>query len=177
MNLANKLTIIRMILVPIYAVIFLYTDWSILALALFVIAALTDLADGYIARQYSMITTLGKFIDPLADKLLTLTAFVLFTYFGLINPLLVIIIIARELIISVFRAVAASKQVVIAAGNYGKLKTVLQISAIVMIHLYVIMGRSPDIIYWLVVAAMVAMTVISGADYIYRNRQVLDEEQ
>lgn len=176
MNLANKLTLIRMVLVPIYALVFLYTDWSILALALFVLAALTDAADGYVARHYHMITDLGKFMDPLADKVLTLTAFVLFTHFGLINPLLVIIIIAREVIISVFRAVAASKQVVIAAGNYGKFKTVLQVSTIIMVHLYLIMGRQPDILYWLVIAVMVAMTVISGTDYIYRNRQVLDEQ-
>lgn len=177
MNLANKLTVIRMILVPIYAIVFLYTDWTLLALALFILAALTDAADGYVARQYQMITDLGKFMDPLADKLLTLTAFVLFTYMGLINPLLVIIIIAREVIISVFRAVAASKQVVIAAGNYGKFKTVLQILSIIMVHLYLIIERSPDVLYWLVIAIMVAMTVISGTDYIYRNRSVLEESE
>lgn len=176
MNLANKLTVIRMILVPVYAIVFLYTDFSVLALALFILAALTDAADGYVARQYQMITNLGKFLDPLADKILTLTAFVMFTYTGLINPLLVIIIIAREVIISVFRAVAASMQVVIAASSYGKIKTILQISSIIMVHLYIILKRPADIIYWLVIAAMVAMTVISGADYIYRNREVLEEE-
>lgn len=175
MNLANRLTILRMILVPVYALIFLYTDWYVIALALFVVAAITDFVDGYIARKYHMITNLGKFMDPLADKILTLTAFVLFTHFGLMNPLFVIIIIAREIIISVFRAVAASKQIVIAAGPYGKFKTVLQIASIILIHLYIIIGRDFDIFYWIIIIAMVVLTVVSGFDYIYRNRQVLSE--
>lgn len=175
MNLANRLTVLRMILVPIYALVFLYTDWDILALALFIVAAITDFVDGYVARHYHMITNLGKFMDPLADKILTLTAFVLFTSMGYLNPLFVIIIIAREVIISVFRAVAASKQIVIAAGSYGKFKTVLQIMSIILIHLYQIFGRPIDAIYWIVVGLMVLMTVISGWDYVYRNRQVLSE--
>lgn len=175
MNLANQLTILRMILVPVYALVFLYTYWDILALVLFVIAAITDFVDGFVARKYQMITNLGKFLDPLADKLLTLTAFVLFTSMGLLNPLFVIIIIAREVIISVFRAVAASKQIVIAAGPYGKFKTVLQIASIIMIHGYIILQRPFDALYWIVIVLMVLLTVISGWDYIYRNRQVLSE--
>lgn len=175
MNLANKLTLSRILLVPVYALVFLYTDWKVAALLLFIGAALTDWVDGYVARNYKMVTDLGKFMDPLADKLLTLTAFVLFTHFGYLNPLWVIIIIAREVIVSVFRAVAASKQVVIAASVYGKIKTVLQFSTIIMVHLYLILDRSFDVLYWILVTAMVIMTIISGVDYVYKNKKVLQE--
>lgn len=176
MNLANKLTLSRILLVPVYALVFLYTDWKLAALILFIGAALTDFVDGYVARNYKMVTDLGKFMDPLADKLLTLTAFILFTHFGYLNPLWVIIIIAREVIVSVFRAVAASKQVVIAASVYGKIKTVLQFSTIIMVHLYLILNRPFDLLYWILVGAMVIMTLISGVDYVYKNKKVLMEQ-
>lgn len=176
MNLANKLTLARIFLVPVYALVFLYTDWMIAALVLFIVAAMTDWVDGYVARNYKMVTDLGKFMDPLADKLLTLTAFVLFTHFGYLNPLWVIIIIAREVIVSVFRAVAASKQVVIAASAYGKIKTVLQFSTIIVVHLYLILNRPFDLLYWLLVGAMVLMTIVSGVDYVYKNKRVLMEQ-
>ena len=129
MNLPNKLTILRIIFIPFFLVA-LYVDaipggkW--IALGLFIIAAATDALDGYIARKYNLVTNFGKFMDPLADKLLVSSAMIALIELNRISAIVVIVIIAREFIISGFRLVASDSGVVIAAGNLGKIKTVIQ---------------------------------------------------
>ena len=130
MNLPNKLTVVRMVLVPFFvaALLLSKTNDSLkwVALALFVIASLTDFADGYIARKYNLITNFGKFMDPLADKILTISGMICLIELGRIPSWIVVIIVAREFIISGFRLVAAENGVVIAANYWGKFKTTFQ---------------------------------------------------
>lgn len=142
MNLANKLTILRVILIPFF-VIFAFislpgeflslTTSEIIMIAIFAIAAITDKLDGYIARKYNMITTFGKFLDPLADKLLVNTALILLVGMGKIPSWITIIIIAREFIITGVRLIAVEDGVVIAANIWGKIKTVTQMVAIILL--------------------------------------------
>ncbi len=176
MNLANKITILRLLLVPMYIYLAGYTNYSFVTLIVFALAAFTDFLDGYIARKHNMVTDLGKFMDPLADKILTLSAFILFSSQGLISPAVTIVVVMREIIISVFRAVAASKNIVIAASIYGKLKTVSQMATIITIYLYIIIGRNNDMIINALIMIMTILTIASGVDYIYKNRQVLKEK-
>jgi CDP-diacylglycerol--glycerol-3-phosphate 3-phosphatidyltransferase len=175
MNLPNKLTILRILLIPFF-VFFFEIHSEYIALVIYIVACLTDLADGKIARKYGLVTTFGKFMDPLADKMLVITALILFTADGRLNVIALIIIVAREFIVSGFRLVASDKGIVIAAGMWGKVKTTVQmIMAItLMIHLdlqwFFILEQ---VLIW----ASVALTVISLADYIYKNREVLKEEK
>ena len=136
MNLPNKLTVVRMVLVPFFvaALLLSKTNDSLkwVALALFVIASLTDFADGYIARKYNLITNFGKFMDPLADKILTISGMICLIELGRIPSWIVVIIVAREFIISGFRLVAAENGVVIAANYWGKFKTTFQMIMIIL---------------------------------------------
>jgi CDP-diacylglycerol---glycerol-3-phosphate 3-phosphatidyltransferase len=177
MNLATRLTMLRVIMIPLFIYIVLSKmEYSNLwALLVFVAASFTDFLDGYIARKYSQITKLGKFLDPLADKLLVTSALVCLVELGRLSSWVVIIILSREFIVSVFRAVAASDGIVIAASIWGKLKTNAQMAAIVAL----LMGGYPfslgivtDILVWI----SVALTIISGVEYVYANRQVFNEE-
>lgn len=176
MNLANKITISRILLVPVFLFVLL-SDMSnshIIATIIFIVASITDGLDGYIARSRNQITKLGKFMDPLADKLLVTAALVGLVQLGKLSTWVVVIIISRELIVSVFRAVAASENIVIAASPWGKAKTVSQIVAIILLLLnnwpFNSLGFPVDQILMYIA---VALTVISGWDYIYKNRQVL----
>lgn len=175
MNLPNKLTLLRIILIPFF-VFFFYASFipcnNWIALFIYVIACLTDLADGKIARKYNLVTTFGKFMDPLADKILVITALILFVADHRMNSVALIIIVAREFVISGFRLIASDKGIVIAAGMWGKIKTTVQmIMAIcLLVHFqwtwfYII----EQILIW----ASVALTIISLCDYIYHNRKVL----
>ncbi len=175
MNLANKLTMFRMLCVPAYYYIALYTGYDTLALVLFSLAAFTDFLDGYVARKYSMITSLGKLMDPLADKFLTITAFTVFMYKGSISPGILLIITLREILISVFRAVAASKDLVIAASIYGKLKTLLQMSTIIVIHIMYVFKIERNLPVDLLVGLMALISLISAVDYIWKNKEVIGE--
>ena len=136
MNLPNKLTIFRVILIPFFvAVLLLYPDNSTMRLvadAIFIVASLTDMLDGKIARKYNLVTNFGKFMDPLADKLLVCSAMICLVALNQIPAWIVIIIIAREFIISGFRLVAADNNVVIAANYWGKFKTVFQMLMIIV---------------------------------------------
>ncbi len=178
MNLPNILTLIRILMVP-FLLIFMLVDSMqnfIIALIIFSIASFTDFLDGYIARKYNLITKLGKLIDPLADKILTISAFVALTYLNLINPWIVIAIISREFIVSGFRMVAASEGRVIAASYWGKLKTNFQMFTIIVILLSpyfdLINNYSiSDILAWITLA----LTIISAVDYIVKNIEVLKE--
>ncbi len=178
MNLPNKLTILRVLFIPFF-VIFLLGDFGTwgryVALLLFVIAALTDALDGHIARKYHLITNFGKFMDPLADKLLVCTALICFVDLQLVPAWIVIIIIAREFIISGFRLVAADQGIVIAAGIWGKLKTVAQ-----MIMSVLVIARFPGSFFTILTQIFIylslVLTVISLVDYLYNNRKVLSEQ-
>ena len=172
MNLPNKLTCIRMVLIPVFVLLFYapFAAGRYLALVVFIAASLTDTADGYIARKYHLVTDFGKFMDPLADKLLVSSALILFVSTGEIAAWIVIIIIAREFIISGFRLVAADNGLVIAASMWGKVKTVVQMVMIIVLLL--------DIDSWkvfenILIAAALILTVVSLVDYILKNRQVL----
>ena len=137
MNLPNKLTILRVIMIPFF-VVFMYLDFAAakwIALGIFIAAAITDTLDGQIARRCNLVTTFGKFMDPLADKLLVCSAMIALVDQGRIPAWIVIIIIAREFIISGFRLIAAEKGVVIAAGIWGKLKTVVQMVMVCFLQL------------------------------------------
>lgn len=178
MNVPNILTTVRIVLVPLFLVFLLVDSMQhfIWALVIFSVASITDFLDGQIARRYGLVTKLGKLIDPLADKILTVSAFVALTYLRMISPWIVIAIIAREFIISIFRAVAASEGKVIAASVYGKFKTVFQMATIIAILL------SPEwtalstyrITDGLAVLTLI-ITVVSAADYIIKNLDVLKE--
>ena len=176
MNTPNKLTIARMIIVP-FLVIFLLTGWGgeanrYISLTLFVVASVTDWFDGYLARKNNLITNFGKFMDPLADKLLVCSALICFTATGKLAAWITIIIIAREFIISGFRLVAADNGIVIAASYWGKFKTVSQMIMIILMIMDIQNGTFQTLITVFIVIA-VALTLISLADYIMKNKQVL----
>ncbi len=178
MNLANKITIARIFTVPIF-VLFLLSEFpysNFFAAIIFIIAASTDSMDGYIARKRNQVTNLGKFMDPLADKLLITSALVGLVEMGQISSVVAIIIISREFIITGFRTVAVSEGMVIAASWWGKLKTILQIIAIVSVllnnFLFSLIGFPFDMV---ALYAAVIITVLSGVDYIYKNRNLFKE--
>ncbi len=188
MNLPNKLTLLRIILVPVFLVIF---NFGIFWLAgiVFVIASLTDLADGKIARKYNLVTNFGKFADPLADKLLVSAALIALCSTGKLGiPLLgmwaTFIITAREFMVTGIRLVAAAEGKVIAAGMSGKIKTTVQMITIIyilfsdlVINLFMFIGvpvNVHDILVNIFVIASVVMTVYSGVEYLIQNRTLLD---
>ena len=178
MNLPNKLTILRTILIP-YFLIFIYTDFwgkgkAYIAVAIFIIASLTDLLDGKIARKYNLVTNFGKFMDPLADKLLVCSALIALVDLGKLAGWIVIVIIAREFIISGFRLVASDNGVVIAASYWGKFKTTFQMIMIILLVLD-LPFKYMNIINMAVVYIALALTVISLIDYIAKNYKVFIE--
>lgn len=177
MNLPNKLTVLRIIMVPFF-VFFILTDtggaankW--IALVLFCIASLTDLLDGKIARKYNLVTNFGKFMDPLADKLLVCSAMICMIESGQLSAAFVIIIIAREFIISGFRLVASDNGVVIAASYWGKFKTVSQMAMVIL--LIADFGGAFDLVCEALIWISLALTIISLVDYVAKNRQVLTQ--
>ena len=176
MNLPNKLTILRMIMIVPFVVFMLVPiGWAAgkwIALALFVIASLTDLLDGKIARKYNLVTTFGKFMDPLADKLLVCSALICLVELGRIPAWIVIIIISREFIISGFRLVASDKGVVIAASWWGKFKTTFQM---VMIVLMIADIAALSIVTQIVMWIALILTVVSLIDYLVKNKDVMKD--
>ena len=177
MNLPNKLTVLRIIMVPFF-VFFMLTDtggaankW--IALVLFCIASLTDLLDGKIARKYNLVTNFGKFMDPLADKLLVCSAMICMIESGQLSAAFVIIIIAREFIISGFRLVASDNGVVIAASYWGTFKTVSQMAMVIL--LIADFGGAFDLVCEALIWISLALTIISLVDYVAKNRQVLTQ--
>ncbi|MFW5980221.1 MAG: CDP-diacylglycerol--glycerol-3-phosphate 3-phosphatidyltransferase [Halanaerobiales bacterium] len=177
MNLPNKLTLLRIILVPVFmGFLFLRRDYplysEVLALITFVAAAITDGLDGYLARKNEIVTTFGKIVDPLADKLLISAALVSFVALREISAWAAIIIIGRELAITGLRVVAASEGVVISASIWGKLKTALQITAIIVVIIDPRIIEFPWNLANVLIWAAVAMTVFSG--YIYFREANID---
>ncbi len=178
-NIANKLTMLRMIMVPVYVIVFSLVPepWSrYLSFILFAAASYTDHLDGKLARERNLITNFGKFMDPLADKLLVISAMICFVENGQLAGWILIIIVAREFIISGFRLVAASGGVVIAAGIWGKLKTVAQMIMVLLMILNFPWGWYQILIQIFVVLSVI-LTIVSLADYIWTNRKVLTEKK
>ena len=189
MNLPNKLTILRILMIPLFVALYYVSAIPYhfaIAAVIFALAAFTDFLDGYIARKYNLVTDLGKFLDPIADKVLVLTAMLLMltpVAGGLLPAVIggigVSIILARELIVSSFRMVAASKKVVIAADKLGKIKTISQdIALVLLLFSKAFEGKAFEII-WIVGYGLfifsVVMTLISGINYIVKNKAVFSE--
>lgn len=175
MNLPNKLTTIRILMIPLYLVFMLVPPipyGRYIAGIIFTIAAVTDALDGYIARKNNLITNFGKFMDPLADKLLVCSALICFVEFNLIPGWIVIIIISREFIVSGFRLVASDKGVVLAAGWWGKIKTNVQIIMCVMLTIDLDYSFI-NILEVIVVYLALALTIISLMDYLVKNRKLI----
>lgn len=178
MNLPNRLTLLRMCLVPVFVACF-YLDavlpwWNILAAAVFVIASVTDLIDGWYARKHALVTDFGKLLDPMADKLLFCSAFIMLVGTGDIEPLFVIVFVGREFIISAFRLIAAENGTVIAAGRLGKLKSLFQCISVVLIllknPLFGLIGIPMDRI---TLCIALVLTVWSLVDYFIKNRKAV----
>lgn len=176
MNLPNKLTIMRVILIPFF-VFFMLAPYfegygNYIAVAIFIVASLTDMLDGKIARKYNLVTNFGKFMDPLADKLLVCSALICMIELRELPAWMVIIIISREFIISGFRLVASDNGVVIAASYWGKFKTTFQMIGVVLLIFNIpALSTLTTIIVWIALA----LTVISLVDYIVKNAGVLTE--
>ena len=177
MNLPNKLTLLRVCLIPFFVFFLLFDGgqnqtYRYVSTAIFIVASLTDLLDGKIARKYNLVTNFGKFMDPLADKLLVCSALIGLTQLGQIPAWMVILIISREFIISGFRLVASDNGVVISASYWGKFKTTFQIISVVLLILKIpALALVTNICLWIALV----LTVVSLADYIMKNRKVLTE--
>ncbi len=177
MNLPNKLTVLRVIMIPFFVVSLLafYGEVRLLrnlAAAIFIVASLTDMLDGKIARKYNLVTNFGKFMDPLADKLLVCSALICLIELGQLPSWMVIIIVSREFIISGFRLIAAEQGIVIAASYWGKFKTTFQMIAVIL------MIVDLPVLHILTVACTwiaLVLTVVSLVDYIAKNHKVLTE--
>ena len=179
MNLPNKLTTFRVILIPFFVFFMLAPNMTginhYIAAAIFIVASLTDLLDGKIARKYNLVTNFGKFMDPLADKLLVCSAMICLIQTGQLAAWNVVIIIAREFIISGFRLIASDNGVVIAASYWGKFKTTFQMLMVIVLILNVQMPFFQILGKILTYAALI-LTVVSLIDYIVKNKDVLKEQ-
>ena len=196
MNLANRLTIIRIFLVPIFLVFIAFRDLTystFIATFIFVLASLTDKLDGYIARSRNQITRFGKFMDPLADKLLVTSALISLVELHVVPSWAAVIIIAREFAVSGLRTIAAAEGTVIASSWWGKIKTVIQIIAIILLLLKVNIGSSKyltnlvtdnsfinkffDVAPTVSLYLAVIVTILSGIDYFVKNKAAIDTEK
>ena len=175
MNLANKLTMLRILMIPVFIAVLVYSKdrdivYRYIALGIFIIASATDALDGYVARKYNMITDFGKLMDPLADKILVSSALIILIELGNISSWVVNIVIAREFIISGIRLIATEKNIIIAASPLGKLKTVSQMLSVILMLLSIeAISFITDISVWL----MCILSVVSLLDYIIKNKKVL----
>ncbi len=191
MNLPNKLTILRIILMPVMVVLF-FLELYIPAALVFLFAAFTDMLDGKIARKNNIVTVFGKFVDPLADKLINIAAIIILSaqlcsggakWYGIFAVITTVIIVSREIIITSLRALAANEGVVIAADKMGKLKTVLQDIAIVTMFVdqATLIDKVPflnELIHWMAVillAGALALTIISGINYFTSNKEIMEK--
>ncbi|WP_026669859.1 CDP-diacylglycerol--glycerol-3-phosphate 3-phosphatidyltransferase [Butyrivibrio sp. AE3006] len=174
MNLPNKLTVFRVLLIPFFVVFLLVPifgepdKW--IALTIFVVASLTDLADGKIARKYNLVTDFGKFMDPLADKLLVCSAMICLIELGRIPSWIVVVIIAREFIISGFRLIAVEKGRVIAASYWGKFKTTFQM---IMVILMIANIGQLQVVTTIIMYIALVLTIVSLVDYLIKNKDVM----
>ena len=194
MNLPNKLTMLRVLMIPVFVALYLAGSFF-WALVVFALAAITDALDGMLARKYKLVTNFGALMDPLADKLLVMTAMICFVFEFLVHPAIVIVLLSREFLVTSIRLVAAGKGVVIAADTWGKLKTVFQMIWIMVGLLWAWMGdlTSPQrgVAFWaqyrfevlssfslvfnVLTWIVVVLTVLSGANYIVRNWRLIGD--
>ena len=173
MNLPNKLTLLRVIMVPFFIAAFM-TEHYFISLVIFLAASVTDYFDGSIARKHNLVTNFGKIMDPLADKILVYSALCLFLGSGYIKAWMLIVILAREFVVAGMRTVAASEGRVLAAGMSGKIKTVLQMAGVCIMLLGLAVSE-PKYIYtagYYIFLASIVMTVYSGCEYVIKNRDV-----
>lgn len=186
MNLPNKITMFRVFLIPVFVVLLMVDEipyYNFIALAVFSVACFSDFLDGYLARKMGLVTTFGKFMDPLADKILVCTAMILLIELNKIPAVIAAIIMAREFIISGFRLIASDKGVVIAAGYLGKFKTVAQMFMCIFLLFtadpaynnlfFRIIDVAGQVFMWLALV----LTVVSLVEYIWTNRQVLKDNE
>ena len=177
MNLPNKLTVCRVILIPFFVFFLLFDPNSVsfkwIALGIFVIASLTDMLDGKIARKYNLITDFGKFMDPLADKLLVCSAMIGLIELGRIPSWIVIVIIAREFVISGFRLIASDNGRVIAASYWGKFKTTFQMIMVILM-IADIQNQAFYMLTQVIMWIALALTIISLVDYLVKNKDVMN---
>ena len=181
MNLPNRLTILRTLMIPVF-LFFLLTDYAgncskWIAVIVFILASLTDFLDGHIARKYNLVTNFGKFMDPLADKLLVSSAMIALVGMHRLSSIVAIIIIAREFIISGFRLIAAENGIVIAANYWGKFKTASQMVMIILLILHFDNIAAFVILEQIFIWISLALTIISLITYIWQNRSVLSMQE
>lgn len=177
MNLPNKLTIARVCMVPLFMVALMMNTGTsrVVAMVIFALASLTDMLDGKIARKYNLITNFGKLMDPLADKILTAAAMVCLVELGDLAAWIVVIILFREYAITGLRSVAASENIVVAANIWGKVKTVCQMFALMLLMLkpQIMALCGINLGLWLMYVALI-LTVYSGVDYVWKlNKQII----
>lgn len=180
MNLPNKLTVVRVLMIPFFVWFMIpslggemaASKW--IALAIFCIASLTDLLDGKIARKYNLVTNFGKFMDPLADKLLVGAAMICLVEMGRLPAWIVIVIISREFIISGFRLIASDNGIVIAASYWGKFKTVFQMAMIIVL-IAAFEGSVFEVVEQILIWVSLILTIVSLVDYIRKNKEVLTQ--
>lgn len=184
MNIANKLTILRVLMIPFFVASFYlpWVYWYYVSAAIFLVAYATDMLDGHLARSRNMVTDFGKFMDPIADKLLSMSALVMLSAFGQLSPIITIIILAREFIVSGLRLVAVGQGKVIPAGWLGKAKTMLQFIMLLLLLLRPmldnIMGvTASTVLVWIFIAAATILTIWSGVDYIMQNRKFINPRE
>lgn len=176
MNIANKFTVFRLLLIPVFVIAFMtYGTSNILSALIFIVASLTDFIDGYLARSRNLITTFGKFLDPLADKMLATTALIMLIQLGKVPAWVVVIIVCREFIVTGFRIIAASNNITIAASIWGKYKTATQFIAIILLLLNnKIIVQLPLPLDYIFLYISLILTIISAVDYVAKNIKVLD---
>lgn len=175
MNLPNKLTLFRIFLIPVFIVTMLLNipNKYLIACIIFIVAAITDAMDGHIARKHNLVTDFGKFMDPLADKLLVISALTCMIEAGLVQSWMVIIIVSRELTVSILRAIAAADGKVIAASGGGKLKTISQMIAIIVLLLGANFKSQLMLIAgWILILIATLLTLYSGWEYLYKNKDL-----
>ena len=176
LNLPNTITLIRIAIIPLIMLFLLLPipGKYLISAIIFVVAAATDGVDGHIARSRNLVTTLGKFLDPLADKLLILATLICLLALDKAGAVAIILILTRELVITGLRAIAADKGVVIAASYFGKFKTVSQIVAITYILLAGQFTALPEVLGTVLLWIAVIITVLSGADYLYKAKELFE---
>lgn len=170
-NWANKITFFRILCVPIVVILLYFPNRvsCFLAMLIFILAALSDLLDGFIARRYNLVTNMGKFLDPLADKLLVIAVLLMLSYLGWLEAWIALLIIEREVMVTGLRAIAVEKGIVIAADKYGKLKTIVQIIALcpLILH-YTWFGFDPNLLGRVLIYLALILTLFSGGNYVYK---------
>ena len=182
MNLPNKLTLLRICMIPFFVLFAKLPGYGmqLVAVAIYLAACLTDMLDGKIARSRNLITNFGKFMDPIADKLLVMSAMIVLTAQGRMPDWVCILMLAREFLVSGFRLVAVENGRVIAAGPLGKLKTVFQMAATIALMLFTAQGEPPlgpvpAVIANVLMYIAMVLTVVSGADYIWQNKDCISD--